>query len=90
MLVIIGLISCSIPIISSASLEYLMVSGKFTYIMVFGLICGLSINRLHEVVGYPIAVNNNPSSWIYLEGYQNMPVTSHFRQDTITASVVRL
>ena len=42
------------------------------------------------MVGYPIAVNNNPSSWIYLEGSQNMPVASHFHQDTMTTFSVSL
>ena len=34
-----------------------MALGKLTYSGVFGYACGSSINKLHEVVEYPVAVN---------------------------------
>ena len=30
--------------------------------------CGSSINKLHEVVEYPVAVNSHSCSWVHLEG----------------------
>ena len=41
---------------------------KLTYSGVFGYTCGSSINTLHEVVEYPVAVNSNSCSWVRLEG----------------------
>ena len=45
-----------------------MALGKLTYSGVFGYACGSSINKLHEVVEYPVAVNSNSCSWVRLEG----------------------